>query len=132
MKWTTAALEGVPAPEDDWPYWLEHGYSEDQQERAIRLYDPAGSQRADADFLAAHWHLLEDAERYSCDAFDAATRQCTAHENRPPVCRDYPWYGGEPSAERAVYMGKQCSYLADLPPDQRPEGARPLIPLMPA
>jgi Fe-S-cluster containining protein len=87
-----------------------------------------------ARFITEYWHPAGEAEvdgwmPVRCDAFDPQTRLCTAHENRPPVCRDYPWYDDGPTAERGGHMGGQCSYLADLPPDQRPEGARPLIPL---
>lgn len=133
VKWSTAALERIPDPATDegWAYWQESkpDWGDEQREDAIRKYDPDGRQRADADFLAAHWKV-QDNGRYSCDAFDPVTRLCTAHESRPPVCEDYPWYGEEPSAERGTYMGRECSYLADLPPSERPEGSRPLIPLM--
>jgi Fe-S-cluster containining protein len=27
---------------------------------------------------------------YQCDRFDPTTRLCTAHEERPPICRAYP------------------------------------------
>ena len=65
-----------------------------------------------------------------CDAFDPATRLCTAQENRPPVCRDYPWYGKDPAGSGSgPLLYRECSYLADVAPDQRPDGARPLIPL---
>jgi Fe-S-cluster containining protein len=130
VLWTTARLADVPDPAGDegWPWWLEHGWSDDQRGRGIRCYDPAGRKRADADFLAAHWKA-QDNGRYACDAFDPVTRLCTAHDARPPVCRDYPWYGEEPSAERAQHMGATCSYLWDLPRSERPDDARPLIPL---
>lgn len=128
--WTTEALNGVPDPATDegWAHWREHGWSDDQRPLAMRRWNPDGSMRADADFITAHWHPAGD-DRWSCDAFDPQTRLCTAHENRPPVCRQYPWYGSEPDTEHAERLGLQCSYLADLPPGQRPEGARPLIPL---
>jgi Fe-S-cluster containining protein len=88
-------------------------------------------------FIAQHWHpfgaFTEGTETFlelRCDAFDQATRLCTARDGRPPVCRDYPWYGEDPVASgRGPRLYRECSYLADLPPDQRPEGARPLIPL---
>jgi Fe-S-cluster containining protein len=88
-------------------------------------------------FIAQHWHpqgaIVLDAEtllELRCDAFDPATRLCTAREDRPPVCRDYPWYGEDPvTSGRGPRLYPDCSYLADVPPDQRPEGARPLIPL---
>ena len=126
--WTSAALEGVPDPRTDegWAAWLEVGHAVNDRERQIAKYIPGSGYRADADFIATHWHPLSDDE-YRCDAFDPATRLCTARDDRPPVCRNYPWYGRTPSAER--YMNPQCSYLADLQPSERPEGSRPLIPL---
>jgi Fe-S-cluster containining protein len=27
---------------------------------------------------------------YRCDRFDEETRLCTAHADRPPICRAYP------------------------------------------
>ena len=130
-KWSTRALANIPDPRTDegWAYWLEHSnYADENRDDAIRRYNPDGRMRADADFVAAHW--TENCDGYwTCDAYDPERGTCTAHEDRPPLCRDYPWYGREPDAEGASHLYKQCSYLADLPPDQRPEGARPLIPL---
>ena len=49
------------------------------------------------------------------------------------MCRDYPWYGDDPvTSGRGRDLYRECSYLADVPPSQRPEGARPLIPITPA
>jgi Fe-S-cluster containining protein len=49
---------------------------------------------ADLAFAAAHWHPTgersEGMYAYRCDGFDAATRLCTAHDDRPPICRAYP------------------------------------------
>jgi Fe-S-cluster containining protein len=106
----------------------------------------AGETASDDDrFIAAHWHPVSGwcgAEGggqaapgvvrldLRCDAFDPATRLCTARENRPPVCRDYPWYGDEPAtSSRAATLYPGCSYLADVAPSLRPDDARPLIPL---
>lgn len=47
-----------------------------------------------------------------CLKFDKKTRQCTAHDERPTLCRRYPWYGGEP-VKGDTTMGGRCSYLAD-------------------
>jgi hypothetical protein len=130
-SWSTKALATVPDPGTDegWRYWLEHSkYTDDSRDDAIRRYDPAGRMRADADFVAAYWTETCDGH-WTCDAYDPEHGACTAHEQRPPLCRDYPWYGEPPSADRAGTLYRQCSYLADLPPDQRPEGARPLLPL---
>jgi len=49
---------------------------------------------ADLVFAAAHWRptggRAEGMHAYQCDRFDAASRLCTAHEDRPPICRAYP------------------------------------------
>lgn len=129
--WTTEALKATPDPatDDGWAYWREHGWSDDHRATAERWYNPDGLLRANADFITARWTAVGD-ERWTCDAFDPDSRTCTAHDTRPPVCRDYPWYGKEPTPEAAAEIHNlRCSYLADLPRDQRPDGARPLIPL---
>lgn len=89
-------------------------------------------------FIAQHWHPVsarvdpDGVVRMDlrCDAFDPETRMCTAREKRPPVCREYPWYGDDP-ADVARYLHPECSYLLDVQPSARPEGARPLIPITP-
>ena len=127
---STAALAGMPDPrtEDGWAYWREHGYEDSARDDVLYAYDPAGRKRADADFVAAHWAETCDGH-WTCDAYDPGHAVCTAHQDRPPLCRDYPWYGEEPGPDRSEHLFRQCSYLADLPPDKRPEDARPLIPL---
>lgn len=129
-RWSAKALEGIPDPrtDDGWAYWLEHGHTEEDRAAVLGNYDPAGRKRADADFIAAHF--AEDCDGYwTCDAYDPEAHECTAHEDRPPLCSGYPWYDEKPSAERAEHVHRECSYLADLPPSDRPEGSRPLIPL---
>ncbi len=130
-KWTSAALAGVtdPGSDEGWRWWEQHGWSPDQREAAIARYATDGRWRKNAEFITAHWTPLDD-DHCACDMFDRAHRLCMAQDTKPPVCRDFPWYGREPSAGFTRLPG-QCSYLADLPPDQRPEGSRPLIPLMP-
>jgi Fe-S-cluster containining protein len=89
-------------------------------------------------FITQHWHPLsawtdEDGTwlQMRCDMFDPDSRLCTAREARPPVCRGFPWYGDGPCAGRAGELLSHCSYLADVPPGQRPPESRPLIPLTP-
>lgn len=85
------------------------------------------------DFLLAHWHEQERSEgsvRYACDAFDPVHRICTAHADRPPICRDFPWYGGEPGDLAGTAISNRCSYWLDVPRVQRPDDARPLLPLV--
>ncbi len=92
---------------------------------------------ADDRFIAEHWHPLSGWEAEDgtqclslrCDMFDPAARVCTAYDSRPPVCSRFPWYGNGPAAGVAAALNPQCSFLADVPPDWRPEGSRPLIPI---
>jgi Fe-S-cluster containining protein len=91
---------------------------------------------ATVEFAAKHWQkrderYTDDWAAYDCDMFDRESRLCTAGNDRPPVCRYFPWYHDGPTPERAASMGAypQCSYLLDVPPAHRPEGARPLIPV---
>lgn len=97
---------------------------------------PGSDAEADRAFIAAHWTRHRDdrdddldESLWSCDRFDAATRECAAHDGRPPVCRGYPWYRDGPTAGRAALLPSMCSYALDVPPAWRREGAWPLIPI---
>lgn len=85
---------------------------------------------SDMAFVLAHLTELKRTDtgwgHYRCDWFDPASRSCTAHDARPAMCSDYPWYDGEPGSNGA---SDRCSYWRDVPVADRPEGARPLIPL---
>jgi Fe-S-cluster containining protein len=103
-------------------YWVSHREAK------------AGCNARDLAFMLEHWtqvglKLVDGTSRYAyrCDRFDEISRTCTAHSDRPPVCSDYPWYSHGPIAGHL--SNPRCSYLLDLPPDQRPENAYPLIPL---
>lgn len=92
-------------------------------------YDDNPRYCADIDFMAAHWTEVPGQPGYSsCDQFDPQARLCLAQEGKPPICRDYPWYHFEP-ASIARNLLPECSFLLDVPPAARPEGARPLIPI---
>ena len=86
-----------------------------------------GGHAANLVFAAAHWHptgaTRDGLHAYACDRFDAASRLCTAHEDRPPICRGYPWYDGPPTS--AVFLPVACSYREDLRSlqDRRSTGA---------
>jgi Fe-S-cluster containining protein len=73
--------------------------------------------RLDAIFTTRHWHWNGETSGQdfvlTCDAFDAVTRRCGVHEDRPPVCRDFPWYGQEPT-KRGHNLPACCGYLADV------------------
>lgn len=94
--------------------------------------DPDEADLATLSFTTEHWSKIgpasdPDWNLWSCDAFDPVERLCTAHEDRPPVCSNYPWYGRAPV--KGPVTNPRCSYLLDLAPADRPAGARPLIPL---
>jgi Fe-S-cluster containining protein len=55
---------------------------------------------------------LSETFYFRCRHFDRETRRCTDYENRPAMCRDYPWYGGEP--QEAAALPPTCSFRADI------------------
>jgi Fe-S-cluster containining protein len=63
-----------------------------------------------------------------CANYDRAHSICRDYDNRPPLCSRFPWYDYEPGDLGICEL--RCSYLLDVPPAKRPEGARPLIPLI--
>jgi Fe-S-cluster containining protein len=82
---------------------------------------------SDAVFAAKHWHpltreealqrnpfytsqLAPDAHLYGCDQLGTDGR-CQAYEERPLVCRGYPWYG-EPTRAMAL-PHPDCGYAID-------------------
>jgi Fe-S-cluster containining protein len=131
--WSDRSVAGMPDPStaEGWAQWLKQRWTDADRPFIIRNFRPGSEQQADADFAAEHWHKRDDGtdSNYTCDMFDPESRECTAHEARPPVCRNYPWYGHIPGRDRAAGMHPECSYLGDVPPADRPEGAWPLIPI---
>ncbi len=84
---------------------------------------------SDNTFAAEHWHPLTreeamrrnpfytsrlpaDAHLYTCDRL-AEDGSCTAHEERPLVCRGYPWYDQPP--RRMPLADPECGYRIDVP-----------------
>jgi Fe-S-cluster containining protein len=83
---------------------------------------------SDTIFAAAHWHpltraeamernpfytarLTADAHLYRCDQLGEDGR-CMAYEERPLVCRGYPWYDQPP---REMELADQdCGYFYDV------------------
>jgi Fe-S-cluster containining protein len=49
---------------------------------------------------------------FRCRHFDRETRRCTDYENRPLMCREYPWYDGQVPANAA--LPPTCSFRADI------------------
>ncbi len=97
-------------PDQDPKAWLDVGWSSIENVKQLR---------ANARFIVDHWHSngQPDSDRrhrlYSCDRFDPQTRLCTAHEDRPPICRGFPYYGRETIT---VDLPEQCSYRDDWQP----------------
>lgn len=57
---------------------------------------------------------------YECVNFDRETRRCTKYEDRPPVCRDYPYYGQRQLAPN-IALPHWCSFRADIGQEVEPE-----------
>jgi Fe-S-cluster containining protein len=88
---------------------------------------------SDHQFAAEHWRpltraeamernsfytsrLAPDAHLYACDRLGADGR-CLAYEERPLVCRGYPWYEQAPRA--MPLADPECGYRVDLPGDTK-------------
>lgn len=50
---------------------------------------------------------------YACRHYDRETRRCLDYDNRPSICRGFPWYGKEPTAAALEYL-PECGYREDL------------------
>jgi len=49
---------------------------------------------------------------YECKHYDAATKQCMNYENRPPMCKGFPWYGEAPDPLKS--LPEHCSFKKDV------------------
>lgn len=49
---------------------------------------------------------------FRCAHFDPETRRCTDYDNRPYMCRSFPWYDSEPRPDAA--LPPTCSFRADI------------------
>jgi Fe-S-cluster containining protein len=87
------------------------------------------------DFVLAHWHriskaqalknnphlasIMDEYERdtrtiywYTCDML--VENRCLIHQERPNICRGYPWYGKNPADCQAEFLyGENCGYKID-------------------
>jgi Fe-S-cluster containining protein len=95
------------------PVWYSWGPA-DIRQRASRI-----TADDDLTFISAHWRATgerrDGLHAYRCDFFDSDSRLCTAHDDRPPICRGYPWYDANPG-DREVELPARCAFRADLPP----------------
>lgn len=70
----------------------------------------------DAWFIKKYWKIVDERDgrtRFSCEWWDKETRLCTAHDSRPPICKNFPWYGKEPVAA-ALDPLPRCSFWQDV------------------
>lgn len=49
---------------------------------------------------------------YRCDNYDETTRRCLDYNNRPSICRQYPWVDGIP--QPTAKLPPTCSFNADI------------------
>lgn len=115
-------------------YWdgggdgLPDGWEPEDAERARTIH-------ATASFVAAHWHRITKREAwdrlppmggypghfyYICDQWDEDTKLCKAGDDRPPICKDFPWYGQPVGDQRLNVALRRCAYWADVKPENRP------------
>lgn len=90
---------------------------------------------SDHQFVAEHWRPLTrgeamertpfyvsrlpaDAHFYTCERLGADGR-CSAYDERPLVCRGYPWYDEPP--RRMPLADPECGYRVDAPLDPEPD-----------
>lgn len=73
----------------------------------------ANSNIEDARFIHKYWLYSGDGF-WQCSKWDSESRLCTAHDERPPVCRNYPWYGERPSEDRGRSLPERCAFRADV------------------
>lgn len=115
-----AAWEKGPDPTKslvEFEEWLrkDEGWGTESLETMLRVRKEAVENYA---FVKTHWVSRnstppEDGhENWNCTMFDTETRMCNAHEDRPPVCSGYPWYGHKP--KRDADLSPQCSFNADI------------------
>lgn len=85
------------------PVWYPLGAADIRQSAAT-------TGAADLAFAAVHWQptgavTADGMHAYRCDRFDADSRLCTAHDDRPPICRAYPIVGN--------VLPEPCAYRGD-------------------
>lgn len=81
-------------------------------------------------FIYLHWQPITEKEAfkinphlktwsdteghyYTCKCFDSEHNKCTVHDNKPAVCRDYPYYGGNINKGEKFYS-ENCGYKIDV------------------
>jgi Fe-S-cluster containining protein len=97
-----------PDPDLDPQAWLDVGWKPEELPNCRRNW-------VDANFILEHWHPRPESG-LTCDRYDPESKLCTVHDDRPPVCRDYPWYSNGPTYEAAQKLPVRCSYRDDWQP----------------
>lgn len=78
---------------------------------------------ANANLVLNHWHRVGGGgrrTRWTCDLLDPETRLCTAHDVRPQICTDFPYYQNATLDPATIHLPLECSYWADVPEELRP------------
>jgi Fe-S-cluster containining protein len=89
----------------------------------VLMFKPEDMTGPSGPFAREHWQVIgervnrnDDSGRteylIECDQFDKATRLCTAHDSRPPICSGYPWYSADPNVN--LVLDPTCSFQADV------------------
>lgn len=50
---------------------------------------------------------------YTCDWYNQETKLCKHYNDRPPICRDYPFYGKQLTIDEKWYT-PDCGYIEDV------------------
>lgn len=89
-------------------------------------------------FVDQHWHPMTEVEAFAvnpmheywsimhpeynghlyyftCDMYDPATHKCTAHDERPRICRDYP-YSRFGNLDETLWYSPTCGYIDEADP----------------
>lgn len=114
--------------------WI--AYSKAGLERELASGELSSKNAESMRFVLKHWtriprnrlsrnNVAPGGFYYTCDRFDAVERTCTAHEDRPPICQDFPWYGKEPDPVRLTGH-RRCSFWHDVPQELWPDNLEPL------
>lgn len=68
--------------------------------------------RADWADLNPQWRDSKHTTLFLCDVFDPVAKRCTDYENRPEMCKRYPFYGREPDYVNDI----TCVFQGDIGP----------------
>lgn len=84
----------------DWAHLLDHFY-------------PISADEANRRNPHLHARVGGGFRYFGCDWYDPQTKLCTHHDERPRLCREYPFYGA-PLAPGQIWYTPECGYAADV------------------